>query len=131
VAPPGEDDRRSEARLSPGDLECDIEGTRFAHILGVTIGGHGMRVMTDKALPSDRAVGVEVHLTDTESLNFNGLRVWSESKNFEFTQRFISGVRFVDPDPAACERLHAFIEDFLAREHPEKNPAGGGANEPS
>lgn len=120
-----DDDRRKEARLSPGDLECEVEGTRFAHVLGVTLGGHGMRVMTDKVLPREHPLDVVFHLTDDEDLHFRGQVVWSEEKNFDFTQRFISGVHFVEPDASSCDRLHNFIEEFLAEETAEKNSAQG------
>lgn len=126
-----DEDRRKETRLSPGDLECDVEGTRFAHVLGVTIGGHGMRVMTDRKLPGDQTVKVVFHLSDSDDLEFDGQMVWTEEKNFDFTQRFISGVRFVDPTEGACHRLHSYIESFLAREHPEQNPTSSAAGDPA
>lgn len=87
-----------------------------------------MRVLTDQRLSGDGPVKVVFHLSDTEDLTFQGQVVWTEEKNFEFTQRFISGVRFVDPQPQACDRLHAFIESFLAREHPEKRDLSGSAD---
>lgn len=127
---PSEDDRRKETRLSPGDLECDVEGARYAHVLGVTLGGHGMRVMTDRQIPGNQNVQIVFHLSDDEDLQFAGQVVWTEEKNFEFTQRFISGVRFIDPPQGACERLHAYLESFLAREHAETNAVSGDAGDP-
>lgn len=129
MTPSADEERRREARLSPGDLECDVEGARFAHVLGVTLGGNGMRVMTDRRLPTDQVLGVVLHLTDDEDLQFKGQVVWEEEKNFDFTQRFISGVRFVDPEKADCDRLHTFIETVLAKEHPEKTLGNGTSGE--
>jgi hypothetical protein len=125
VTSSADEDRRKETRLSPGDLECDVEGTRFAHVLGVTLGGHGMRVMTDRRLERETPFSVVIHLTDDEDLCFRGEVVWSEEKNFDFTQRYISGVRFVDPDAGSCERLHTFIEQFLAQEQTEETGSSG------
>ncbi len=113
------DDRRSEARLSPGDVDCDIEGARFVHVLGLSLGGHGMRVMTDHKLPENQDLDVQLHLSENETLRFQGRVVWEKDQDFEFTHRFISGVQFTEPDPAARDRLHGFIDEFLAREHPE------------
>lgn len=114
-----EEDRRSEARLSPGDVECDIEGARFVHVLGLTLGGHGMRVLTDAKLPTDADVPITLHLSDRESLVFTGRVMWEKDQDLDFTRRYISGIKFVEPDSAASARLHHFVEEFLAREHPE------------
>ena len=122
---PSDDERRKETRLSPGDLECDVEGARFAHVLGVTLGGHGMRVMTDRHLPDEHPVQIVFHLSDEDNLEFQGQVVWSEEKNFEFTHRFISGVRFVDPPDGSCARLHDHIESLLERERTESDVSKG------
>lgn len=121
---PSEEDRRKEARLAPGELECDIEGAKFAHVLGVTLGGHGMRVLTEKRLDAGRPLRVTLHLNDDEDLQFDGEVVWAEEKNFDFTQRFISGVRFVQADATACDRLHAFIERFMVDDAPQPGRNG-------
>lgn len=118
-APAAHDDRRSEARLSPGDVECDIEGARFVHVLGLTLGGRGMRVLTDQHLPRDRPVDVALHLSENETLHFKGLAVWEKDQDLEFTHRYVCGMKFIDPDEASSGRLHSFVEEFLAREHPE------------
>lgn len=118
---PADEERRHEARLSPGDLGCHIEGASFAHVLGVTVGGHGMRVLTDQRLATDRPLHVVVHLSDTEDLEFTGQVVWDEDKNFEYTHRFISGLKFLASDARNCSRLH----DFIERHTKDENKGGG------
>lgn len=118
-----DEDRRREARLSPGDLECDIEGARFAHVLGVTLGGHGMRVLTDQRLARNRPLQIAIHLSERDTLKFMGQVVWDEDKNFDFTHRYISGVQFVEPDAIQCDRLHNFIQKFLSEEQTDTDTA--------
>ncbi len=108
-------DRRHEARLSPGDVECDIEGARFVHVLGVSFGGHGMRVMTEKPLPRDKPVAATIKLSESESLQFTGEVVWEKTEDFQFTSRYISGVKFLDNADGSA-RLHDFIEKHLAQQ---------------
>lgn len=120
----GADDRRREARLSPGDVECDIEGAQVVHVLGISIEGHGMRVMTDHSLQGREGIPIALHVAPDETLHFSGRVVWEKAQNFEFTRRYITGLQFVSPDPAATERLHRFVEEFLAREHPELRAGG-------
>lgn len=108
------EDRRREARLSPGDVECEIEGARFVHVLGLTVEGHGMRVMTDCALPTDRILAVSLELPQ-ETLKFQGRVVWEKEQDFQFTHRFICGIKFVDPEEASTQRLCAFIGAFSAQ----------------
>lgn len=120
-------DRRHEARLSPGDVECEIEGARFVHVLGVTVGGHGMRVLTDKQLPRNQPLQMSLSLS-SETLSFVGEVVWEQEQDFEFTHRYISGVKFIDPDPQATEKLHQFVEKCIEQQgiNPNGDPVPGG-----
>jgi len=113
------EDRRREARLNPGDVDCEIDAIPVVHVLGLALGGSGMRVLTDKPLSIERAVKIRLHLSPHETLEFEGTRVWQQDQDFEFTRRYISGIKFLNPHPVAAQRLHAFIDAYLAREHPE------------
>lgn len=106
----GWEDRRTEARLSPGDVECEIEGAQFVHVLGLTHEARGMRVMTDRPLPSDRSFPVTLQLSADNDLHFQARAVWSHEENFEFTRRYISGLKIEDIDADASDRLKSFIQ---------------------
>ena len=111
------EERRREARLSPGDVECTIEGARFVHVLGLSVEGHGMRVLTDVRLPAEKMLPVSLELP-AETLEFQGRVVWEKEQDFEFTHRYICGIEFVRPDPACVARLRDFVQPFSARTEP-------------
>jgi len=111
-APP---DRRREARLGAGDVDCEVEGVRFAHVLGLSLEGHGMRVLTEKRLPHDHPLKVILYLDAQAPMKLTGQVTWDKDQDFTFTHRYISGMQFLNPDPAETARLHTFITHILAR----------------
>ena len=65
-------------------------------------------------------------VSERNTLQFDGEVVWQKEQDFEFTHRYISGVKFVNTQPPVTERLQKFLEKFVARTkkivvgHPEK-----------
>jgi len=117
TTPPGEaanrwEDRRTEARLGPGDVECEIEGAQFVHVLGLTHEGTGMRVMTNSEIPKEQALPVTLHLSESDTLRFQARAVWSQEENFEFTRRYISGLKIEDIGADDSNRLKTFIQSL-------------------
>lgn len=104
-------ERRTYVRLGPGsDVRCRIPGMEVVHVVGLSSGGTGMRVITDKPLPADEAFDMSLDLGDEQPTVRCGARVvWQESRDFDFCNRHISGVAFnnlADPDK---ERLVALL----------------------
>ena len=91
-----EKDRRRYLRVAADDgLECAIEGVGIVHIVGISSEGRGMRVITDKELPSDKELGLKLALN--EDLLFDGKAkcVWHEAWDFEFCSRHIGGLEIL------------------------------------
>jgi PilZ domain len=110
------DDRRSEARLSPGDVTCHIDDIQVVHVLGLSLSGHGMRVMTNKRLPAQQPFAIGLQLDEQTTLPLQGRVVWERDEDLEFTHRYISGIQFIDTATPHDELLRSFIEGFVARE---------------
>lgn len=91
-----EKDRRRYLRVAADDgLECAIGGAGIVHIVGISSEGRGMRVITDKELPSDREL--ELKLAHNDSLLFDGKAkcVWHEAWDFEFCSRHVGGLEIL------------------------------------
>ncbi|MEW6280227.1 MAG: PilZ domain-containing protein [Candidatus Eremiobacterota bacterium] len=106
-----EAERRSYVRLGPDtDLRCQISGIEVVHVLGLSAGGTGMRVITDKPLPEKSAFGVSLELGEgLGSLRCQGRVVWQESRDFDFCNRHISGVAFDDLQDGDRRRLVSLL----------------------
>lgn len=90
-------ERRRYYRLSPeADVSCTIEGVDVVHLVGLGAGGNGMRVITDRELPEDRTFLVGVSAGTGPEVALRGRSVWKKAWDFDFCNRFVSGVEFVD-----------------------------------
>lgn len=92
----GERERRRYLRVAADEgLDCDIEGVGVVHIVGIGADGRGMRVITNKELPSDAEL--KVALRRTGAILFEGMAkaVWHETWDFEFCSRHVAGVELL------------------------------------
>lgn len=104
TASPGED-RRRYYRLSPEtELTCRIEGMEIVHLVGLGVNGAGMRLITDKELPTEGEFPVNLKTESGPTLSLKGRVVWKGGWDFDFCSRHVAGVEFVDLQ--AEERAH-------------------------
>ncbi|HXE73742.1 MAG TPA: PilZ domain-containing protein [Candidatus Nitrosotenuis sp.] len=99
-------ERRRYARISPDrEIVCRIPGARVVHVLGVGVSGGGMRILTETQLTAPQ-FPVELDLGDgLPPLNLPARVVWQETQDFDFCNRYITGIEFADLDQAARRRL--------------------------
>ncbi|MCE7868811.1 PilZ domain-containing protein [bacterium CPR1] len=104
-------ERRTYVRFGPDtDVRCRIPGMEVVHVVGLSAGGTGMRVITDKPLPTDEVFDMSLDLGDDQPTVRCAARVvWQESRNFDFCNRHISGVAFKDMPDAERDRLVALL----------------------
>ncbi|HEY3998623.1 MAG TPA: PilZ domain-containing protein [Candidatus Xenobia bacterium] len=111
-------ERRHDDRISPDvDLPCTIEGARVVHILGLSVGATGMRVLTDIRLPSEHA-HITLQLgTGGPSVQVEGSVVWDDEKDFGIFKRTVSGIHFDRITPEDQRAIQDYLRKYLHREH--------------
>lgn len=99
-------ERRRYLRIAADEeLGCAIEGVDVVHIVGISSEGSGMRVITNKELPT--GVELDCRLARDGKDLFNGKvkAVWLETLDFEFTKRHVAGVELLGLDEAERQAL--------------------------
>lgn len=106
-----EPERRNYIRLGPDhEVRCEISGMEVVHVVGLSAGGTGMRVITDKALPEADAFDLTMDLGDDQAaVRCRARVVWHETKDFDFCNRHISGVAFADLKDTDRKRLVSLL----------------------
>lgn len=91
-----ERERRRYLRVAADEgLECEIGGVGIVHIVGISAEGRGMRVITNKELPSEQELHVVLSRDGAELFNGAAKAVWQEAWDFEFCSRHVSGVELL------------------------------------
>lgn len=91
-----ERERRRYLRVAADEgLECDIAGAGIVHIVGISAEGRGMRVITNKELPTDEELTVVLSRDGAELFNGGAKAVWQETWDFEFCSRHVAGVELL------------------------------------
>ncbi|MHB2019744.1 MAG: PilZ domain-containing protein [Candidatus Xenobia bacterium] len=111
-------ERRHEDRISPDlDIPCEIKGARVVHILGLSVGAHGMRVLTDVRLPHDQEIPIRLRLgKQGRELEMQGTVAWDDEKDFEIFKRYVSGIHFsriAEPD---ARELQDYLKQYVERD---------------
>lgn len=111
-------DRRRYVRLATDDaVRCSIEGAEVVHVVGLSSGGNGMRVIVDRELPDTSEFAVTMDIDDSQpTIQARGRVVWQEAWDFGFCNRFVAGVEFVRIDDSARERLVGLIPEKKDRQ---------------
>lgn len=96
-----EKERRRYLRVAADEeLGCAIEGVEIVHIVGVSAEGGGMRVITNKELPTGVELDCRVARDSKDLFNGKVKAVWVETLDFEFTKRHVAGVELLGLDEA-------------------------------
>lgn len=91
-----ERERRRYLRVAADEgLECDIAGVGIVHIVGISAEGRGMRVITNKELPTEDELTVVLSRGGAELFNGSAKAVWQETWDFEFCSRHVAGVELL------------------------------------
>lgn len=116
-------ERRHDERISPDiDLPCQIDGARIVHILGLSVGATGMRVLTDVRLPHDH-VGIHLQLgKGGHTLHLQGSVVWDDEKDFEIFKRTVSGIHFTHITDEDRIAIQDYLRRYLHRERRGNSP---------
>lgn len=86
-------ERRRYLRVAADEgLECDIEGVGVVHIVGISAEGRGMRIITNKELPSEDDLNIKLSRDDSNLFEGKAKAVWQEAWDFEFCSRYVAGV---------------------------------------
>ncbi len=95
LEPTGEE-RRRYYRISPqAEVTCRIEGMDVVHLVGLGANGAGMRLITDKELPSEGEFLVTLATGDGQVLSLRGRVAWKGLWDFDFCSRHVAGIEFV------------------------------------
>lgn len=113
-------ERRKYTRLTTDqNVQCAISGMDVVHVVGLSSGGSGMRVITNKELP-DEEFDLELDLGDGQPpLRLRGKAVWHESWDFEFFNRHAAGVVVTGLQPGDSERIDALIQNPQGEPDPD------------
>jgi len=108
-------ERRHDERISPDlDIPCEIPGAKVVHVLGLSVGATGMRVLTDIRLPHDREFGMTLRLgKDGKPLRLQGTVVWDDEKDFEIFKRYVSGIHFTSVTDADSHALAEYLRQYV------------------
>jgi hypothetical protein len=104
-------DRRHYTRLSHAiELDCKVDGAGTGRIVGLSIGGGGLRVITTTPLPFDRSLPLEFSLGDTEEpIVLRGKVIWQE--RLENLRSYISGIKFTRIGKDIRRRITTFVSN--------------------
>jgi len=109
LEPTGEE-RRRYYRISPQvEVTCQIEGMDVVHLVGLGANGAGMRLITDKELPSEGEFPVTMATGDGQVLSLRGRVAWKGVWNFDFCSRHVAGIEFIDLATEECSRLAGLL----------------------
>jgi hypothetical protein len=94
---PTAEERRRYYRISPqAEVTCRIEGMEVVHLVGLGANGAGMRLITDKELPSEGSFPVILATGSGPILTLKGRVAWRDTWDFDFCSRHVAGIEFVD-----------------------------------
>lgn len=111
-----EKERRRYLRVAADEeLGCAIEGVDIVHIVGISAEGVGMRVITNKELPTGIELDCRLARDGQDLFNGKVKAVWRETLDFEFTKRHVAGVELLGLNEAEREALigHMSLVDEL------------------
>jgi hypothetical protein len=101
-----EKERRRYLRIAADEeLGCAIEGVDIVHIVGISAEGGGMRVITNKELPTDVELDCRLARGGKDLFHGKAKAVWRETLDFEFTRRHVAGVELLGLDEAERQAL--------------------------
>lgn len=101
-----EKERRRYLRIAADEeLGCAIEGVDIVHIVGISAEGGGMRVITNKELPTGVELDCRLAREGKDLFNGKAKAVWRETLDFEFTKRHVAGVELLGLDDAERKAL--------------------------
>ena len=113
-----EKDRRRYLRIAADEeLGCAMEGVDFVHIVGISAEGGGMRVITNKELPTGIELDCRLARNGTDLFHGKAKAVWIETLDFEFTKRHVAGIELLgldDGEKAALVGQMAIMEEPAA-----------------
>lgn len=105
-----ERERRRYLRVAADEgLECDIAGVGIVHIVGIGSEGRGMRIITNKELPSGDEMSITLSREENELFNGKAKIVWQETWDFEFCSRYVAGVELLGLSEQEREALVSAI----------------------
>lgn len=108
------DERRKYKRVSPeSDIEATIDGAGVVHVIGLGIGGTGMRVITDKPLPPG-AFHINLDLKKgIPPLRILGKVAWKDEEDFGYCKRHFSGVEFSMMEAEHMNAIRDYVNKYL------------------
>lgn len=113
-----EKERRRYLRIAADEeLGCAIEGVDFVHIVGISAEGGGMRVITNKELPTGVELDCRLAREGRDLFHGKAKAVWRETLDFEFTKRHVAGIELLgldDAERAALVGSLPLVRDSLA-----------------
>jgi hypothetical protein len=101
-----EKERRRYLRIAADEeLGCAIEGVDIVHIVGISAEGGGMRVITNRELPTGVELDCRLAREGKDLFNGKAKAVWVETLDFEFTKRHVAGIELLGLDEAERKAL--------------------------
>lgn len=109
-----EGDRRRYKRVSPScPVEAHIDGAGVVHVIGLGIGGTGMRIITDRSLSCTEIFNIALTLHKGHPpLNLRGRVAWRSEEDFGYCRRFFFGIEFSEIAERDQEMLLLFMRDL-------------------